>query len=144
MPIFPLLLKQAEAASGTIKHALRFTISSGNIRSAHVWPATHDASNNTSGNAPPMGQLFRLKASYTIPASFSTESKAILQALKTYGAYLADGGSNMYVQGEPNTAWPEAVFSEVQSIGSSQFEAVDITAITSRSGFDVSSGAVPQ
>jgi hypothetical protein len=31
----------------------------------------------------------------------------------------------------------------VQSVTASSFEAVDITAITSRAGFDPSSGAVP-
>jgi len=90
-----------------------------------------------------MGQLFRLKASYVIPSNYSAQSKAILQALKTYGMYLSDGGSAMYVQGIPSAAWSSTVFSQVQSVGSSQFEAVDISAITSRAGFDPNSAAVP-
>ncbi len=43
-----------------------------------------------------MGMRVRLKASFTIPSSFSKESKAILQALKTYGMMVADNGSNWY------------------------------------------------
>jgi hypothetical protein len=90
-----------------------------------------------------MGQLFRLKASYPIPAKFGTQSRAILQAMKTYGMYLADGGTDMFVSGEPNAAWADATISEVQSVSSSEFEAVDLTPIQQRKGFDTNSAAVP-
>jgi hypothetical protein len=143
-PILPLLLLASEASSGEIKHALRFTISSSSIRKEYVWPARHLTSNGTtSASLPPMGQLFRIKASYQIPSSFNTQSRAIVQALKTYGVYLADGGSNMYIQGEPSANWQESTFSEVQSIASSQFEAVDLSPIMNRTGFDPNSATVP-
>ena len=144
LPILPLLLRADEASSGTIDHAVRFTITNSKIRAAYVWPARHQANTSTSASDPPMGQLFRLKASYQIPSSFGVQSRAILQAMKTYGMYIADNGSDMYVQGEPSANWADATFSEVQSVTASNFEAVDITAITSRAGFDASSGAVPQ
>jgi len=143
-PILPLLLLASEASSGEIKHALRFTINSGSIRKEYVWPARHLTNNGTtSSSLPPMGQLFRLKASYQIPSSYGTQSRAILQALKTYGMYIADGGSAMYVQGEPSANWQDSTFSQVQSVGSSQFEAVDISTIMNRTGFDPNSAAVP-
>jgi hypothetical protein len=142
-PIMPLLLKADEASSGAIHHALRFTIQSSKIRTAYVWPARHVTGNDTSATLPPMGQLFRLKADFAIPDSFNVQSKAILQAMKTYGMYIADGGSDWYVSGEPSASWMDSTFSEVQSVAGSNFEAVDITAITSRPGFDVDSGAVP-
>lgn len=141
-PILPLLLRADEAATGEIKHALRFTMTSGNIRGEYTWPATHEASNNTSAGSPPMGQLFRLKASFAIPATWSTQSKAIAQAMKTYGMYVADGGSNWYVTGAPG-AWDDSVFDEIQSITGNQFEAVDLRPILSRAGFDPTSGRVP-
>ena len=106
--------------------------------------ARHAAFDGTlSTSLPPMGQLFRLKASYVIPATYSTQAMAILTALKQYGMYIADGGSSMYVQGEPSAAWSDTVFSEVQSVSATQFEAVDLAPIMSRAGFDVNSGAVP-
>lgn len=143
-PILPLLLRADEASSGAIHHALRFTIGSSKIRVAYVWPARHLTSNGTSSpSLPPMGQLFRLKASFQIPASCNPQSKAILQAMKTYGMYIADGGSDMYVSGTPDPSWMDTTFSQVQSVAASHVEAVDITAITSRTGFDVNSGAVP-
>ena len=143
-PIMPLLLRADEASAGQINHALRFTITSSKIRNAPMWPARHYTTNGTtSTNLPPMGQLFRLKASYQIPSSYNTQSRAILQAMKTYGMYIADGGSDMYVTGEPSAAWMDDTFSQVQSVGSSQFEAVDISPIMQRTGFDPNSAAVP-
>jgi hypothetical protein len=143
-PILPLLLRADEASSGEIRHALRFTIASSKIRIARVWPARHYTSNGTtSPSLPAMGQLFRLKASYVIPASYTTQARAILQAMKTYGLYIADGGSDMYVTGAPSAAWQSATFSQVQSVPASAFEAVDLGPIRSRPGFDPDSGAVP-
>jgi hypothetical protein len=143
LPIMPLLLKASEASSGTIKHALRFTIGASKIAPSYVWPGRHNTDTTASTAHPAMAQLFRLKASFAIPATFSTQSKAILQAMKTYGMYLADGGSDWYISGEPSAAWDATVFDQVQSVTGDNFEAVDITAITSRSGFDPNSGAVP-
>jgi hypothetical protein len=140
-PIMPLLLRADEASSGTISHAIRFTVNTS--RQSYVWPARHEAGSTTSTSAPPMGQLFRLKSGFQIPASYNVQSKAILQAMKTYGMYIADNGSDWYVQGEPSANWMDSTFSEVQSVTGDQFEAVDITAITSRGGFDANSGAVP-
>ena len=142
--MLPLLLRADEASSGAIHHALRFTITSSKIRSAYVWPARHLTTNGTSStDLPPMGQAFRLQASYPIPSSFNVQSRAILQAMKTYGIYIADGGSDMYVTGEPSASWADDTFSQVQSVGSAQFEAVDLSPIAARAGFDPNSAAVP-
>lgn len=143
-PILPLLLRAAEANSGEIKHALRFTILSSKIRASYVWPARHLTGSNNSASLPQMGQLFRIKSSYAIPTTFNTQARAIVQAMKTYGMYIADGGSDWYVQGEPSADWLDQTITQVQSVSSSNFEAVDIAAITSRAGFDANSGAVPQ
>lgn len=142
-PILPLLLRADEASSGEIKHALRFTIRTPSIRSAYVWPARHLNNDDPSTDLPPMGQLFRIKSTYVVPDGFSTQSKAILTALQRYGMYLADGGSNLYIQGEPSADWSETIFDEVQSVGADQFEAVDLSGVMSRPGFDPDSSAVP-
>jgi hypothetical protein len=123
LPIFPGLARYDEASTGLIRHALRFTVST--TRKAYVPPATHWASSNTSANVPPMGMRVRLKASYVIPASFSTESKAILQAMKTYGMLVADNGSNWYVSGAPDSRWNnDKLVSELGSVKGSSFEVV--------------------
>ncbi len=143
-PILPLLLRADEASSGRIQHALRFTIDSGKIRTEYTWPARHLTGNGTGAKSlPPMGQAFRIKSSYVIPTKFNNQSRAIVQALKTYGMYLADGGSSMYIQGEPSASWEEDTFSQVQSVSSSEFEAVDLSPIAARAGFDPDSARVP-
>jgi hypothetical protein len=140
-PVVPLLLRSDEASAGAIRHALRFTLPSGQIRRNYVWPARHGTGSATSTNAPQMGQLFRLKSTYMIPSTFSVQSRAILQAMKTYGVYLSDIGSSMYIQGIPSANWSSTTISQVQSVSSAEFEAVDLTPITSRSGFDPNSAA---
>jgi len=121
LPIFPGLARYEEAAGGVIRHALRFTVNT--TRRAYVPPATHWASTNTSADRPPMGMRVRLKASYVIPASFSTECKAILQALKTYGMFVADNGSNWYISGAPDPRWNnDKLVSELWSVKGENFE----------------------
>jgi len=143
-PILPLLLRADEASSGAIRHALRFTIPTAKIRTSFTWPARHLTENGTaSPDLPEMGQLFRLKAGFAIPASFNAQARAILQAMKTYGMYVADGGSRWYVTGEPSALWQDATFSQVQSVGSDQFEAVDLAPIRARASWDADSARVP-
>jgi hypothetical protein len=103
LPIFPGLVRYDEASTGVIRHALRFTVPA--TRRAYVPPATHWASASTDPALPPMGMRVRLRASFVIPAGFSTEARAILQALKTYGMLLADNGSAFFVSGAPDPRW---------------------------------------
>jgi len=121
LPIFPGLVRYEEAASGVIRHALRFTV--GTTRWAYVPPATHWASSNTNPDLPPMGMRVRLKSDFIIPSGFSTETKAILQALKTYGMFVADNGGNWYITGAPDPRWDnDKLVSELGSVKGSNFE----------------------
>lgn len=123
LPIFPGLARYEEAASGVIPHALRFTVNVS--RQAYVPPATHSALSNTSVNVPPMGMRVRLRAGYVVPASFSPEVKAILQALKTYGMFVADNGSNWFLSGAPDSRWNnDQLVSELGSVKGTNFEVV--------------------
>lgn len=125
LPIFPGLARYDEAALGPggIRHALRFTAS--RTRRAYVPPATHWASSDTSAARPPMGLRVRLKASYVVPSNFSAETRALLQAMKTYGLILADNGSNWYVSGAPDDRWNnDALTSELRQVRGRDFEVV--------------------
>lgn len=125
LPIFPGLVRYDEVASGVIRHALRFTVS--RTRKAYLPPATHWASSDLSPNLPPMGMRVRLKASYVIPASFSAQSRVILQAMKTYGMLVADNGSNWYVSGAPDARWNNDLLNnELGSVIGSNFEVVQM------------------
>ncbi len=128
LPIFPGLVRYEEAASGVIRHALRFTVQ--NSRRAYVPPATHWASSDTSVNRPPMGMRVRLKAAFVIPNSYSAESKAILQAMKTHGMFVADNGSNWYVSGAPDPRWDNSKLnSELGAVKGSDFEVVQMVGL---------------
>jgi uncharacterized repeat protein (TIGR01451 family) len=123
LPILPGLARYDDIAAGAITHALRFTADV--TRNEHIWPARHDASDVTDPGVPPMGQRFRLKASFDI-SPFSHDTKIMLQALKTYGMILADNGSNWYISGAPDDRWNnDELVSELRSITGSNFEAVD-------------------
>jgi hypothetical protein len=123
LPIFPGLVRYEEAASGVIHHALRFTVNA--TRQAYVPPATHWASSSTDPNLPPMGMRVRLKSDFIIPSAFTTETKAILQALKTYGMFVADNGGNWYITGAPDPRWDnDKLVSELGSVKGSNFEVV--------------------
>lgn len=128
LPIFPGLARYDEASTGTIPHALRFTVA--HSREAYVPPANHWASSDTNPNLPPMGMRVRLKASYVIPSGFSKETKAILQALKTYGMMVADNGSNWFISGAPNDGWNnDKLVGELSQVKGSNFEVVKMVGI---------------
>lgn len=128
LPIFPGLVRYDEASKGAggIRHALRFTV--GRTRRAYVPPATHYASNDTNANLPPMGMRVRLKASFVIPSTFSNEAKAILTALKTYGMFLADNGSDWFISGAPDDRWDnDRLRTELASVKGRDLEVVKMT-----------------
>jgi hypothetical protein len=83
----------------------------------------------------------RLRADVPIPDSWTTQAKAIATAMKRYGLYVADNGSDMYIQGEPSAQWQEKTWDQLQSIVLNQFEFVSLSGITSRPGFNVDSMA---
>ncbi len=128
LPIFPGLARYDEASTGTIAHALRFTVS--HSRKAYLPPANHWASSDTSANYPPMGMRVRLKASYVIPASYSKATRAILKALQKYGMILADNGSDWYISGAPDSHWNnDKLVSELREVTRGNFEVVKMTGL---------------
>jgi hypothetical protein len=123
LPILPGLVRYDEVASGEITHALRFTAPQ--TKKEYIWPARHFASSLTGSNYPPMGQRFRLKASYDV-SPYSAEVQVILRALKKYGMILADNGSSWFICGAPDSRWNnDHLVNELKLVTGSNFEAVD-------------------
>ena len=130
LPILPGLIRYEEASKGAggIRHALRFTVSK--TRKAYVPPASHWASSNISTALPPMGARFRLKAGFVIPSTFSNEAKAILTALTTYGMFVADHGSALYLSGAPDPRWNNSrMITELKTVKGSHFDVVTMTGL---------------
>ena len=123
LPVFPGLVRADEVSAGEIRHALRFTAP--RTRGDYVWPARHFASRHDDPALPPLGQRFRLKASFDISA-FSERNQVILTALKRYGMILADNGSAWFLSGSPDDSWDNDELRELLSIKGSDFEAVDV------------------
>lgn len=122
LAMLPGLVRYDEVASGEIKHAIRFTVPE--TRRAFIWPARHYASSLTEPQYPPMGQRFRLKASFDT-SGFSHDARVILDALKKYGMIIADNGSSWYIGGVPDERWNNTVLHEMDVVVGTDFEAVD-------------------
>ena len=56
---------------------------------------------------------------------FSPDVQVILVALKRYGMFLADNGSNWYISGVPDEGWDNDMLHELDVVQGSDFEAVD-------------------
>jgi hypothetical protein len=122
LPIFPGLVRYGEVASGSIHHALRFTVEA--TQRGYILPATHYASSSTNPSLPPMGLRLRLKAGYSL-AHFHGQSLAILKALKTYGMIVADNGSSWYITGGADPRWNDNDLDQLKSVPGSAFEVVN-------------------
>jgi hypothetical protein len=121
------LARYDEVAAGESRYALRFTAPQ--TRNEYVWPARHQASSLTGAQIPPMGQRFRLKASFD-PSRFSAPVRIILQAMKTYGLILADNGSAWYISGVSDSRWDnDMLVSELAQVKGSDFEADDVSSL---------------
>jgi hypothetical protein len=71
-----------------------------------------------------MGTRFRLKARFDI-SGYSPQAQVILTAMKHYGMFLADNGSNFFFQGDVNANWPSSLIAELKTVPGSAFQAVD-------------------
>jgi hypothetical protein len=122
LPIFPGLVRYDEVfETREIRHALRFTVA--HTRRAYVFPARHHAGESDNPNLPPMGMRVRLKASVDI-SKFSAANQVILRALKRYGMFVADNGSNWFLNGAPDPRWSDDDLGYLKTLKGSDFEVV--------------------
>ncbi len=125
LPILAGLAIYGQAASGAIRHALRFTASCTSRR--YVYPARHEA--GSCGNAaPPMGLRVRLKTSVDI-SHLPRQARIVAQALKTYGMILADNGSPWFISGAPSPHWNDDALHELDQLTGRDFQVVDTSSL---------------
>src|SRR6266704_291397 len=122
LPIFPGLVRWDEVQAEAINHAIRFTAAQ--TDRSFLWPARHQAGTAASPSLPPMGARFRLKIGYDL-THFSVQAQVILRAFQHYGLMLADNGSNWFFSGTEDAAWPDSLLSELKTVPTAQFEAID-------------------
>ena len=127
LPILPGLARADEAASGSIDHAIRFTLP--RTQAAYLYPARHLASDVRDPAVAPMGLRLRLKGSFDI-SRFSAQSRIVLRALRRYGMIVADNGSAGYLTGDPSGTWNDDALHDLHGVPGSAFEVVDTTTLT--------------
>lgn len=120
LPIFPAVVRYDELQRGKIEHPLRVTIE--HSRKAHVYPATHDASESEDENLPRMGERLRLRKDFDT-SNYSPEVETILIALQEYGMFVADNGIDWAISVAPDSRIPN-LHEELRKIKGSDFEVV--------------------
>ena len=70
-----------------------------------------------------MGLRLRLKASYSL-SGFHGQARVVLVALRRYGMFVADNGSDWFISGETNTAWNDGDLEPLKTVPGSAFEVV--------------------
>jgi len=138
LPVFAGLARYDEVASGSVNHALRFTLQYS--QTAFTPPASHWAGNSTNSYAAPMGMRLRLKSSFNI-SSFPAQSKVILAALQKYGMIMADNGTSIYISGDPDNRWNNNDLGSLKSVPASAFEVIQINPLYTPS--NVPTGPAP-
>jgi hypothetical protein len=127
LPMFPALVRYDECQRGMVEHALRLVVAKS--RREYIYPARHYASSipATSVNYPAMGQRLRLKAGFVIPANWTIEERAVLLALKKYGAMVADNGNFFSVSVCPDDRFKSNAFDHLSTVAIDNFEVIQTT-----------------
>ena len=123
LPILPGLVRYEEVHdTGEINHALRMTLSQ--IQRGYIRPASHtDGTGGMDPNLPPMGLRLRLKAEFDI-SGYVEPLQVILRALKKYGVFIADTGSDCFLSGTHHDDWDDSMLHDLHGVKASDFEAV--------------------
>ncbi len=131
LPILAGLARYDEVRAGAIRHALRFTVQ--RTQRGYIHPATHFASSDDNPNLPPMGLRLRLKGSYPVGA-YHGQARVIVTALKRYGMFVADNGSDWFVTGGSDRRWNDEDLNQLKRVPGSAFEVVRGGAIRHATG----------
>ncbi|MEY2511850.1 MAG: hypothetical protein QOE26_2613 [Verrucomicrobiota bacterium] len=127
LSMFVATVRYDECERGMVEHALRLVVK--RSRKEYIYPATHYASSipASSTNYPAMGQRLRLKAGFAIPSNWTIEEKAVLLALKKYGAIVADNGNFFSVSVCPDDRFSSSAFSHLSTVDINNFEVIQTT-----------------
>jgi hypothetical protein len=128
LPIWPGLARYEEAKTGSIDHALRFTMN--HVQAAFTAPAGHYGGDDKSTGDPPFGLQLRLKASTDLSKA-TPQALVVLTALQKYGMFLADIGSDWYISGAPDMGWDDDDLGFIKGLTGSDFEVLTPGPLTS-------------
>lgn len=125
LPVFPCLVRYDEVASGTIDHAIRFTLAKNKVMKGYTHPARHlvNGANANVSIPTPMGMRLRLRSDFNI-TGFSPSNQVILKAMKKYGIILADIGTSFYITGAPDPRWDNDDLQKLRNVLPEHFQVV--------------------
>ena len=90
-PLIATTLRADEALNG-VDHALGITVPS--VSSSFIYPPASHSDGNGGPGAIKYGMLFVLRPDYQPPPGSGIGERNVIQALKTYGAYVVDQGAD--------------------------------------------------
>jgi Ca-dependent carbohydrate-binding module xylan-binding len=90
-PLITTTLTAEETING-IDHALGITVPS--VSRSYLYPVATKSDGSGGEEAVRYGMLFVLRSDYPVPATAGVGERNIIQALKTYGAYVVDQGAS--------------------------------------------------
>jgi hypothetical protein len=122
LSIYAGLVRYDEVAAGHVDHAIRMTVRTS--QRLFVWPGSHYASTNTDPGRPPMGLRLRLKANVDV-STFPPQARVVAEALKRYGAIVADNGGDWFLSGTQDDRWNNEQLDALKGLHGGDFEAVD-------------------
>lgn len=127
LALLPGMIRYQEAAERQIEHAIALSLD--RIQAGYVSPAlNHLGGTSSDPSLPPMGARLRLRADYPDTA-LGPEVRAILRALKTYGALLTHRGPAMGIYGDTHAGWAGIDLSALGALAVEDFEVLDHEAI---------------
>jgi hypothetical protein len=121
LPLTPCMIRYEEVAAGSIDHAMCYTAAL--TQRGFINPATHFSSIYTNRNYLPMGLRLRLKSSFDL-SRYHGQALVVLQAMKKYGMFLDEVGSNFFVQGSYDPRWSDADLDQLKTVPGTALEAV--------------------
>jgi hypothetical protein len=132
LSLYAGMIRWDEVAAGSINHALNWAAPAGTTSQwGYVRPASDAAGipyNGSSYYHLPFGARLRLRASFNT-SKFGPQSRAIAEAMKTYGIYLADTGitNELYnsIAFDGSSHWNAADLAALEKIHISDFEVLN-------------------
>jgi parallel beta-helix repeat protein len=98
-PLIATTLRADEAVNG-IRHALGITVP--RVGSSYLYPPATHTDGGGDASSIKYGMLFVLRSDYPVPSNASIGLRNLIQALKTYGAYVVDQGANFQIDSDSN------------------------------------------
>ena len=106
-PLISTTLRADEALDG-IEHALGLTIP--HASEDYIRPIAAKSDGGRDASSVRYGSLFVLRSNYPVPSGASVGVRNLIDALKTYGAYVVDQGASMELDADSSHAdlWEKA------------------------------------